>query len=107
MFKKKNIIRIFRLIVITSILLPSVSASAAGNLRLANTNDNLPNPYSTGVWKADVVITTVDQNMSGKSGKYEIPSCIDNVLVSTLSNSSKMAFLTTSGEPGFTPITKG
>jgi hypothetical protein len=107
MFKQKNYIYIFRLIVIVSIFLPSIGASAAGNLRLENAVDNPPNPYATGEWKADVTITTVDQKSSGMSGKYEIPSCVDNVLVSTLSNSSKMAFLTTKDEPGITKISVG
>jgi hypothetical protein len=107
MFNKKNLIYLFRLIVIASILLPSVSASATGNLKLENKFDNFPGSYATGEFAADVHITTIDYNLRGTGFTAEIPSCIDNILVSTLSNSSRMAFLTTTNQDGITPITKG
>jgi hypothetical protein len=107
MFKKKNIIRIFRLIVICSILLPSVSSSAAGNLRLSGKSDKYINPNETGEFRAEVQITTIDNKLKGTNSRIEIPVCIDSVLVSSMSNSSKMAFLTTSNIEGITPITIG
>jgi hypothetical protein len=54
-----------------------------------------------------VTITTIDNNLRGSGNRSEIPNCIDNVLVSTLSNSSKMAFLTTKDEPGINKISVG
>jgi hypothetical protein len=59
-------------------------------------------------YRGDVSITTIDQNIV-RDGytRVEVGSCMDNVLVSTLSDSSKMAFLTTTDEPGFPRVTVG
>lgn len=55
----------------------------------------------------DVSITTIDRKLVTGYSSAEIPTCIDNKLVSTLSNSSKMAFLTTTEDPSVPKITVG
>jgi hypothetical protein len=60
-------------------------------------------------YDGDVAFTTIDNNIVyDGSTRREVGNCLDNVLVSTLSNSSKMAFLTTSDdEPDLPKVTVG
>lgn len=58
-------------------------------------------------FNADVTITMTDRKLITGYSSAEIPTCIDNKLVSTLSNSSKMAFLTTTEDPSVPRITVG
>ena len=59
-------------------------------------------------YDGDVTITISDQNIAYDGfTRREVGSCLNNVLVSTLSQSSKMAFLTTTDEPGFPKVNVG
>jgi hypothetical protein len=60
-------------------------------------------------YDGDVAFTTIDNNIVyDGSTRREVGNCLDNVLVSTLSQSSKMAFLTTSDdEPQLPKVTVG
>lgn len=60
-------------------------------------------------YDGDVQMTTTDNNIQYDGNtRGEVGNCLDNVLVSNLSQSSKMAFLTTSDdEPQFPKVTVG
>jgi hypothetical protein len=60
-------------------------------------------------YDGDVAFTTIDENITYDGNtRREVGNCLDDVLVSTLSNSSKMAFLTTSDdEPDLPKVTVG
>lgn len=73
-----------------------------------NSSNGLDLFLKSDIYDGDVTISITDQRVPYDGfTNQSIGSCVNNILVSTLSQSSKMAFLTTTGDPGFPKVEVG